>query len=442
EPRWKVDINGKTVQSGSIQPLPIPPGGVHSMLVPFMRQVLPPGGEAHLMIEFVLREPTPWADAGTVVAWEQFQLPWESPGLPAVDPSKLHALNIEKADEEVVVIGEGFELTFNHQTGSLERWTANGQELLAAPLVPNLWRVPIDNDIASVVLFPWTRLVGRASQPWRGAADKRKLIGFEVEQVDRGQVLIATSWKVKHGREPFTAIYRIFGNGDVIVAVRFSARREMVRLGMSFQIPGEYSRMQWFGRGPHENMWDRKQSAWVGLHSGEVEDIIHDYVRPQENGARTDVRWAKFTNQNGKGLLVSDVGGTLLSMNFWPYTQEDLAEATHIHELPRREELMVNIDYRQNGVGGDVPSGSQPHPEFRLKADTLYQYSFRMCPLLEPREDVINYDWNVSVPQPAPDTNQNKLRKRFGRGALIAAGIGLVIGMIAWFNRMQARKDQ
>ena len=135
--------------------------------------------------------------------------------------------------------------------------------------------------------------------------------------------------------------------------------------------------MTWLGRGPHENYWDRHTGAAVGRYSGRVEDLVHDYVRPQENGNRTDVRWVALTDADGAGLLAS--GLPLLSVSAWPYTMEDLEKATHVNELPRRDTITLNLDLRQMGVGGDDGWGARPHAEYTLDAKP-YAYRFRLRP--------------------------------------------------------------
>jgi beta-galactosidase len=155
---------------------------------------------------------------------------------------------------------------------------------------------------------------------------------------------------------------------------------EMPRFGMQMAIPGEYEMVTWYGRGPHESYWDRKTGAAVGLYSGRVEELIFDYVRPQENANRTDVRWLTLTNADGEGLLV--VGMPLLSVSAWPYTMEDLEQAKHVHELPHRDTVTLNIDFEQMGIGGDDgwTERARPHPEYRLPVKT-YGYRFRLRPI-------------------------------------------------------------
>ena len=176
----------------------------------------------------------------------------------------------------------------------------------------------------------------------------------------------------------YVTTYTVYGSGDVVVEGSFTPGGELPelpRFGMQMAIPAALGNMTWFGRGPHETYWDRKTGAAVGRYSGKVADLIHDYVRPQENGNRTDVRWVAFTDAGGTGLLA--VGDPLLNVSAWPYTMEDLEAATHIPDLPRRDTLTVNLDHQQMGVGGDDGWGARPHPEYTLESKP-YQYRFRL----------------------------------------------------------------
>jgi hypothetical protein len=114
----------------------------------------------------------------------------------------------------------------------------------------------------------------------------------------------------------------------------------------------------------------------VGVFQGKVEEMIHHYTQPQENGNRSDVRWARLTDPSGIGLEVQAAAGTLLNVSAWPYTQADLEAAQYIHELPRRETNSFNIDYAQRGVG-DLTSYLHGWPEeIILPGNHTYQYRF------------------------------------------------------------------
>jgi len=142
-------------------------------------------------------------------------------------------------------------------------------------------------------------------------------------------------------------------------------------------VPGRFNKLTWLGRGPHETYWDRKTGAAFGLYSGNVNEHIHDYVRPQENGNKSDARWMALTDSDGLGLVA--VGMPTIDVSAWPFTMQDLEKAKHIHELPRRDTITVNLDYKQMGVGGDNSWGARTHPEYTLPAKP-YHYRFRLMP--------------------------------------------------------------
>jgi len=179
-----------------------------------------------------------------------------------------------------------------------------------------------------------------------------------------------------HDDEPLKTSYKIFGNGDILVENRYTPSKDLVKFGMQGGIPDQFKQVTWYGRGPQETMLDRKTGAAVGIYSRTLNDYIHPYIRPQENSNRTDVRWVAFTSEKDEGLFVVDIGGEHLSISAWPYTMDDLESATHNNELPRRDFNTINIDLKQQGVGGDIPAMAMLHPEFKLKANETYNYSF------------------------------------------------------------------
>ena len=200
------------------------------------------------------------------------------------------------------------------------------------------------------------------------------------ETITSNLIRIKVESKVKRGKTRLFTDYTIYGNGDVIVENTFTPKKNMMRFGMQMSVPGEFDTMTWYGKGPHETMLDRKTGAAIGIYSGYVDDLIHPYIYPQENGNRTEIRWGALTNKSGNGLLVSDIGGTFLNISAWPYTMEDLENATHNHELPHRDNITFNIDYKQRGVGGDIPALAVIHKEFKLLRKKKYYYSFRIRP--------------------------------------------------------------
>jgi beta-galactosidase len=273
-------------------------------------------------------------------------------------------------------------LLFDRRTGEWTNFKVKGKGIFTRPLRPNFWRVPLDNDGFTLLdnttlpdflvrlLLPWLK--------WKTAARKRKLISFEIEQLSDDRVRIRTRLKIPGGKVPMNLSYIVSGDGEVVVSYAFTPKLKLMRAGLQAEIPGIYHNITWYGRGPQESMLDRKSGYAVGKYSLDIENFIHNYVRPQENANRSEVRWARFTNSDGQGVEIRSVGDHLLNFSAWPFTMDDLEAADHIHELPRRENITLNIDYGQKGVG-DLTSVVLGMPEdAQLLKGVPCKFSFSM----------------------------------------------------------------
>jgi beta-galactosidase len=196
----------------------------------------------------------------------------------------------------------------------------------------------------------------------------------------------------------YSLFYTVYGNGDVVVESSLWPGAEelprMPRFGLQMELPLELQSLEWFGRGPHESYWDRKSSAGVRVFEGLVRDQYHPYVRPQESGNRTDIRWMAFRRAtDGRGLMVVADGGEgeamgpypYLSMSALLYTQDDLDDGPqkdqrHSGELKERDFISLNVDFRQMGVGGITSWGPTALPKYSLPYDR-YTYRFILRPL-------------------------------------------------------------
>ena len=150
----------------------------------------------------------------------------------------------------------------------------------------------------------------------------------------------------------------------------------MLRFGLQFAMPGQFNRVKWYGRGPQENYCDRKTGARIAQYEMSVADLEHHYMRPQENGHRTDVRTLEITAEDGRGLKLTALGETPMAFNCFPYTIEDLDKATHIHALQHRDLTTVCIDATQRGVGGDMPGSATLREPYIMHKGTAYSHSF------------------------------------------------------------------
>jgi len=368
---WELACNGKVIDRGELGKPKVPAGETADITVPLKKPQLIAGAEYHLKVAFSLASDMSWAKKGHVVAWDQFKMPYKVAPAPAPDPKAMAEVKLVKSPNSFTAKGKGFSVTIARKTGAITSFKTGKIELISAPLEPNFWRVPIDNDRGN-------RMPNRLGV-WRNAASTRKVNSVTAEQAGPRTVRITAEAGVAAGNSVWRNVYTITGDGTVRVdcSIKPSGKApNLPRVGMRMAIPAGFDKMTWFGRGPHETYIDRKTGGAVGVYSGKVGDLVHPYVRPQENANRTDVRWVTLTNARGAGLRASGVGGNL-SVSAWPYKTADLESARHTHELPTSDTITLNIDHKQMGVGGDNSWGARPHAEYLLPARE-YTYSFTL----------------------------------------------------------------
>ena len=144
-------------------------------------------------------------------------------------------------------------------------------------------------------------------------------------------------------------------------------------------MPTEFNNVTWYGRGPYENYWDRKTGSYIDKYKTTIDSMFVSYIRPQETGNRTDVRWVALTNSSGDGLMA--VGAPNIEFNALQYTPWELESKTHPYELTKNSSIVLRLNYHQMGVGGDNSWGAKPHPEFTLYSNNVYTYRFRLSPI-------------------------------------------------------------
>ena len=347
-----------------------------------------PGVEYFLRVEFRSREEKPFLPARWLVAWEQFRLPTYRPPVPAM-VAEMPPLEVIESSDRVTVAGSGFAVGIDRSTGLLSFFEIEGRELMVSPLEPDFWRAPTDNDYGS-------RMPSRQGV-WRDAGRIRTLDGLEVKSVGPGEVRIDVTLGLPVVNAWLYLSYEVFGSGDVIVTSRFvppdaqahEGLPDIPRIGLRFALSRDFANVAWYGRGPHENYADRKTSSPVGLYAASVDQLYYPYVRPQENGNRTEARWVAFRDSAGVGLAAH--GMPTLDWSALRFLQEDLDEGPakhgrHTYDLRPRDLVAVHLDHAQMGVGGDNSWGAQPLEPYRL-AVRGYSYSFRLSPVGPERED-------------------------------------------------------
>ncbi|MFK0572792.1 glycoside hydrolase family 2 TIM barrel-domain containing protein [Endozoicomonas sp.] len=349
--KWELTADGRVVQLGEIDAPEVAPRRTAEYTLPVSMEGLA-GNEFHLKVSYCLKESTLWAEKGYPVAWDQFEVSIPSTAKPE-QPKRKGSLKASRTGNRVLVEGQNFSCSFNAENGAFEQYVSNDTCYLDKPLLPNFWRAPIDSDVYDLLaIFNMPEFMRKLCCPWfrwKTAASTRQLTDFKLSERS-DSVLVQTSLKIKNGKTPLIMNYTVYPDGEVQVDYSFTPNKFIQRVGLQTSISSCFRNISWFGRGPEESMMDRKSGYPIGIYQGDIEEVIHDYVRPQENGNKTDVRWARLQDKDGNGIEIRSKSAHLLNFSAWPYTLEDLENARHIHELPRRDRITLNIDYQQEGV--------------------------------------------------------------------------------------------
>jgi beta-galactosidase len=392
---WELQEDGITIQSGKLDQLDILPGEDEDITIDFKFEKKV-NSEYFLNIYAITKEEVNLVPSGHIAAFEQFQLPGIFQEIQSEKAPKTK-LKVEKSGDDIIVNGDQFSAVFSKSVGNLSQLKVNGKEMLLAGFVPDFWRAPIDNDFGNNL--------HRRSKIWRKAGERKSEVIVKVKkQKTHIDVVCEMVLNDQDNNKiaSYKTTYSIFDNADIVVKNEFEKTDEklpeIVKMGMNFQMPFNYDQIEWFGRGPQESYWDRKTSALIGNYSGSVADQYWAYLRPQENGNKTDVRWISIMDSDGEGLIF--IGDPLLSVNAQHLLMEDLessertdgrqqqgvkSENRHTNDVKFRDLTSVNIDYKQMGVGGDNSWGARTHPEYRL-TESSYSYSFLICPISKGEE--------------------------------------------------------
>lgn len=382
--RWTLLREGDIVEHGRLPSLATPPGADEEIAIAYRTQSEAPAGEYWVHLSFTLRDATAWADAGHEVAWAD--LPLQSAGavreeqtsdVTRTSPALCIAakpLSVTEAGRRFLVSGSGFRLEFDKARGCLDRWTASGVDLLAASPSVQLWRAPLDNDV-------------HLAKQWREAGYHeleffKRNFGGKLLPDGRAKVELEGILGVK-GSGPLFSVrqrYSISAAGELEVDTRIEPVKDnlppLPRLGLEFRMPGGFERLTWLGRGPHEGYPDRRESGKMGRYAGTVSQQFVPYIKPQENGGKTDVRWADLTNSDGAGLRIAS--GSPMQLSARHYTTENLGSAKHLADLKPLPETVVNVDGYHSGVGNHSCGYAPTLPQYLIPAAPLaFRIAFR-----------------------------------------------------------------
>ena len=374
---WQLLANGKQVAQGKGLTLSAAAQENQEVLIDYgIVQKL--GAEYFLNLQVTNDKNNGVIPKGHITAWSQLALP--NTEATAEKPKKIR-LSVSDKKQAYRFQGKDFSLRIDKTTGLISSMEYFGEELLKASPRPNFWRAPTDNDLP-------IKDYGDKIAPWQKAGKDTALESIKLTIESKYQAKVEVEHYISAIGSRYFSTYQVFGNGEVKVDVYFYAaphkkQSDIPRLGTLFELDKQYSQVKWYGRGPHENYVDRNTSAHVGQYQSNVADLYVPYVRPQENGYRTDVRNVSFHNQDGKGITFK--GAPLIGFGAQYYDTADYhataaqvkAKNLHPHELPQKQRIYINIDYMQRGVGGTNTWGAKPLSDYIIPyLDYQYSYSF------------------------------------------------------------------
>lgn len=368
---WDISEDGVVVQHGELALKPVSAGSSIDVPLPIKMPQGKDGAEYFLNVRFVLAADTPWAAKGHVIGWDQFSLGQR----PRNERSPAFAKDIHLSENSEAFTFTDGALTarIGKASGALESFEFAGKQLLTGALVPNYWRPPTDNDRGN-------NMPSRQAM-WKDAGPNRTLTSLTGDPATN---TVTAVFAIPHATQ--TVTYGMSPDGALTVRSEIQIRGEVIdmpRFGMQMQIAGELRNIEWYGRGPQENYWDRHLAADVGIYKSDVDHFWYPYTEPQETGNRTDTRWVTFTEQAGNGIRVTGI--PTVDFSAWPFRMSELEHRDkpqrtghdHPSEIEMSKDITVNVDYKQMGVGGDNTWGALQHPQYRL-SEKHYSYGFRL----------------------------------------------------------------
>ncbi len=380
--RYEYIVNGFVKQSGELILPEVQPKSKSLFTLK-----LPKSANSEEFVKFIAlsKDGNEMIPEGYEVAWDQIDL--TNPTAKIFTSQKATGKVFLNESKNIISISsDKFQCSFSKEKGTIDELKYGGQAIISKGFKPNFWRPSTDNDLGN----NQTTRCGA----WYKAGDERKVLKCIVKQSENA-VSINVEFAINPAKSKLLTSYTFYSDGEILIDNHFVAgtepASEMPKFGMIAFLPSEYQNIEWYGRGPHENYWDRSESAAIGIYSSTVMEQYHPYVRAQETGNKTDVRWCALYDSNGKGLIV--FGEPTVYVNALPFDPERITYIPglnnwfHGGSITKGNEISLSVDYRQMGIGGDNTWGAKSHARYNLMPRE-YQYSFRILPFDKCKTDV------------------------------------------------------
>ncbi len=328
-------------------------------------------GEYYLNVFAYTKKPAELLPVGHEIAREQFKL---SGDYFASKTATTGGLKVSKEADLIRFKAGEIEGVFDTKLAKFNTLSSKGTQAIRQFPEPYFWRAPTDNDFGNQMQVK--------SSVWRAAHIDRIIKNVTVGEQNASGLPIKVEYELAAIAVPYTVDYLIKNDGSIQVtaSIDMSDRNlpELPRFGMRMELQKEFDNLSFYGRGPWENYSDRNTSSFIGIYQDLVKNQLVPYIRPQENGYKTDVRWIKLTNAQGKGIEVTGmqpIGFSALNNLSEDFDPGFTKKQQHPTDVKVRNEVYLNIDLKQRGVGGDNSWGKLPHDPYRL-LEKKYSYSY------------------------------------------------------------------
>lgn len=360
---------GKKVYQASLPSVIVKPQSEGRVQFVFPDGLFEKQGEYCIQTLLRLSNHTIWADAGHEVAFGQFIWVEREPDKSNHEEIPEN-LRIVKGDVNIGVHGRDFSVIFSKAVGSVVSLKYGNKEMISSPPVPTFWRATTDNDRGFSQ--------GYQSGIWYAASFARKCVDVAVIESEN-QAVIEFTYKFSVNTEIEVKVaYTVAADGSVRVKSIYKGTDSLPQMpifGLTFKVSADYDQIEWYALGPDENYSDRAEGARLGIFKNTVAENMSAYLKPQESGNRTGVRWVKIANPVGEGIQIASITEPV-ECNVSPYTAFELENAQHHYELPNVHYTVVTVAGRQMGIGGDDSWGAPVHKEHLINPEQDIEFEF------------------------------------------------------------------
>ncbi|WP_226064526.1 glycoside hydrolase family 2 TIM barrel-domain containing protein [Kaistella polysaccharea] len=384
---WKILKDGKEEFHDENIALEVKPQESKNIKLDKFPKVFPSENEYILQVSLIQKDDNNLVPKGYEVGWDEFVL--QKGQSEKISSSKGNNLKIIENSDSYKISSELVDLRIDATSGEIQSWNYQGKLITNEALRPNFWRPPTDNDLGNN-MFQWAKV-------WQDATYNYTAKLVEKPTLSNNRVTYKVAYILPKDEAKVEVKYTLKTDGSLVIDYSFKPNQKdlpnLPRLGMYMTLPRTFTDVAWYGKGATESYWDRKTGVKTGLYSGKITDQFERYLRPQETGNKTDVRWMTVSSDN---LNLKASSNILLNASVWPFAMpeidfnpEDAGKSAsglipvttrHGADIKIGETVQWNIDYMQMGVGGDTSWGRLVHLEYTIPGTKPYQYSFTIQP--------------------------------------------------------------